>query len=62
MQNGRGKSIPAHGNTADNEDYVWNDGEKKELRKKRKGDQSRKTSTYYASFNYLKRFCKFIWG
>lgn len=61
-QIGRGKSIPAHGNTADNEDYVWNDGEKKKLRKKRKGDQSRKTKTYYSSFSYLKRFCNAIRG
>lgn len=58
----RGRAIPAHGVTADNENYVWCDSAHKDLRPKRKGDKSRKTTTYYSSFNYLKRFCIAIWG
>ena len=61
-QIGRGLEIPIHGATADDENFVWCDRAHKDLRPKRKNDKSRKTSTYYASFNYLKRFCKFIWG
>lgn len=61
-QIGRGWEIPVHGATADDENYVWSDSSHKRLRLKRKNDQSRKTSTYYASLNYLIRFLQQIGG
>lgn len=60
-QIGRGTNIPAHGVTADNENYVWVDKVHKDLRRKRKGDRSRKTDTKIATYNYLRRFCLAIW-
>lgn len=60
-QIGRGTNIPAHGITADNENYVWADKVHKDLRRIRKGDKSRKESTKIASYNYLRKFCLEIW-